>query len=663
MRVVNERLSKNAYASDKCDVNEPSVERSHWRSQWSAMLATVMLMGCAPKQEWTQADVYQGPLELKEKTKAPVPQAVSLWVTGPSHKVLRTEPQPATSSAWAPANKTVKLRAARNEFVSFQVVYAGSGTDITFELDALEGPGGKKLEWVQAYREHYVPTPVRSQYSLQHLPWDTVELDLRCGELGSPREFPVQLVPLEASKHGAPFDVTSQGNEVVWVDVFVPEGSPPGAYNGRIRTAGQELRVELDVWNFTLPSVSHFPSWAYAGPEEIAWSLGRKHTQIQEMSEAFDAYFQLAHDHRLVLMEGFENDEAYVRSAARRYFDYYTGAAFKGPFGAGFGFELLPTESTFGPLIQKQGWLNRAFVILEDEPGSRQQYVDVVRRGKAIREGPDAVGIRRMVTEQYTPTEPDWPHLDPETDIFCSGAIHPDNVATIERRQNAVWTYNRGHAGAPYVDAPGVAMRTHPWAGFVTGSRAWYFWGATYVVDLQNRWRKQRDDVRKDPKKFVTDLWNDPLTFDESKKLRSDGTPYPEEWALRLNGDGVLIYPGTPAGIDGPLPGFRLKNLRRGAQDFEYLYLLEKMGKRAEALAIAQKLLGNLRVSAESSDGQSGTAVFAYELDGAKWDEARIELGKLLHALGEDALRASIQPYNQYPNPVGHPSAYDGARY
>ncbi|MFW5740029.1 MAG: hypothetical protein ACOC1F_06650, partial [Myxococcota bacterium] len=406
----------------------------------------------------------------------------------------------------------------------------------------------------------------------------------------------------------------------------------------------------------------HFPNWAYVGPEKIAWSLGRTHEQIPEMREAFDAYFQMAHQHRLVLMEAFDYDEAYIRSADRNYFDYYTGKAFKGPFGAGFGFELLPTEPKFAELIRDHGWLNRAFVYLWDEPNSREHYASILQRGREIREASD-IGLRRMVTEQYNPSESDWPHLDAEVDIFCSGNVHPEHVSTLENRGNVVWTYNRGHAGAPYVDAPGPAMRSHAWAGFITGTRAWYFWDAAYVVDMQNRWRKHREEVRKSPKKYLTDLWNDPLSFDETKKTRDDGTPYPLDWALRLNGDGMLLYPGTEAGIDGPLASFRLKNLRRGTQDFEYLYLLEKAGKVEEAKAVARSLLGNVRVSGDSSDGQAATAVFHYELDGSKWDAARRQLGRMLHEVGEEALRAKIKPYNQYPNPVGHPSVYGGARY
>jgi len=48
----------------------------------------------------------------------------------------------------------------------------------------------------------------------------------------------------------------------------------------------------------------------------------------------------------------------------------------------------------------------------------------------------------------------------------------------------------------------------------------------------------------------------------------------------RYNGDGYLLYPG-PKGI--PYPSIRLKALRDGFEDYEYMWLLNDLVKRAEA--------------------------------------------------------------------------------
>lgn len=589
-------------------------------------------------------------------------EEVRVWATWPSHKVLRNENAPPESGIFSAADSTVTLYAARNEFAAFQIVFSGEFKGANVGKLELKGPGGATLSKVDFYREHYLATPVLSQYSEKEHPSDCVAFDKKCKDAGAPREFPEQLVPLNAPRHGAPFDVAAKKNEVVWVDLFVPEDAVAGEYAGTLDAGGTTLKVKLTVWDFALPSVSHFPHWAYIGPEEISWAFRKGHQQIPEMQDAFDAYFQMAHDHRLSLTEGFCYDENYIKGASRKFYDHYSGKAFKGPFAAGFGMEVVPVELPFFDLVKKDGWLNRAFVYLMDEPGSKEAFAEVVKLGLEAKQKTGGQ-LRRMVTKNSVPPKPDWPRFDDAVDIYCSGAEPPSNIPALEKKGKVVWTYNAGYAGGPYVDAPGPAMRTHAWCGYVSGSRVWFFWDAGYVVDKQCRWKNERKNINGSPAKYLTDLWNDPLSFDESKKPGKGGKPYPAAWSIRLNGDGMLIYPGLDAGINGPLAGFRLKNLRLAAQDFEYLYLLEKMGKSELALAEAKKLVGDLGASAQSPDGQSGEKKFMYEQDPAKWDEARIRLGKALHEIGDKVLRAKLQPYNQYPNPVGHPDYYGGKRF
>ncbi|GMV82796.1 MAG: hypothetical protein AMXMBFR7_39800 [Planctomycetota bacterium] len=587
--------------------------------------------------------------------------AAETWVTGPSHRVLRTEKAPQGRELWDAATRTIKLFAARNEFAAFQIVFPGPRQGVNLAPFKLTGPDGATLEHVALLREHHLNTPVLSQFGKNEHPKDVLWLNERCKELGAPREFPELLVPLDAKKYGAPFDCAEGKNELIWVDIFVPEDAKPGVYKAEFQAGGESFKLELNVWNFTLPSVSHFPQWAYIGPEQISWGFGQPHQKIPEMQDAFDAYFQMAHDHRLSLTEGFGYDEAYIKGANRKFYDHYTGKAFKGPFAPGFGFELVPVEEQFFELVKKEGWLNRAFVYLMDEPGSKEQYDEIVAKGKAIAEKTGGK-LMRFVTEQFEPSKPDWPHLDQAVEVFCSGAIPPGDIPAIEAKGNVVWTYNGGHMGSAAIDAPGPIMRSHAWAGFVSGARAWYFWEAGYVVDKHNKWKGQSKNINADPAKFVTDVWNNPLNFDEAEKPYK-GKKYPADWSIRINGDGLLFYPGKEAGINGPIASFRLKALRHGAQDFEYLYLLEKMGKRDDAFAEAKKLVGSESASTASSDGQSGKLKLDYDKDAAHWESARVRLGQMLHEIGDAAIRAKIQPYNQYPNPVGHPDYFGGKRY
>lgn len=45
------------------------------------------------------------------------------------------------------------------------------------------------------------------------------------------------------------------------------------------------------------------------------------------------------------------------------------------------------------------------------------------------------------------------------------------------------------------------------------------------------------------------------------------------------NGSGLLIYRGEPMGRSHPVPSIRLKAHRRGFQDYEYFWLLERAGR------------------------------------------------------------------------------------
>ncbi|RYZ38523.1 MAG: DUF4091 domain-containing protein, partial [Myxococcaceae bacterium] len=81
------------------------------------------------------------------------------------------------------------------------------------------------------------------------------------------------------------------------------------------------------------------------------------------------------------------------------------------------------------------------------------------------------------------------------------------------------------------------------------------------------------------------------------------------------NGDGTLFYPGTPAKLGGtehqPVVSLRLKHLRDGLEDYEYLRLLTSLGDGAFAKAAAKRL------------AKSG-----YEIsrDPAEWEAVRKEV-------------------------------------
>ena len=64
-------------------------------------------------------------------------------------------------------------------------------------------------------------------------------------------------------------------------------------------------------------------------------------------------------------------------------------------------------------------------------------------------------------------------------------------------------------------------------------------------------------------------------------------------YGRHFNGGGFFFYPGVPCGIDGPVAGMRIKNLRDGMEDYEYFVILEKLAGREAVNKIVNSIAPN----------------------------------------------------------------------
>jgi uncharacterized protein (TIGR03382 family) len=84
------------------------------------------------------------------------------------------------------------------------------------------------------------------------------------------------------------------------------------------------------------------------------------------------------------------------------------------------------------------------------------------------------------------------------------------------------------------------------------------------------------------------------------------GDAWTTQYYFGNNGDGSIWYPGKPSLIGGthdiPVESFRMKMLREGMQDYEYLNLLVKLGDGA----FAQMELGKVVTAANSFTSDPG---------------------------------------------------------
>jgi len=126
------------------------------------------------------------------------------------------------------------------------------------------------------------------------------------------------------------------------------------------------------------------------------------------------------------------------------------------------------------------------------------------------------------------------------------------------------YLYNgwRPGSGSFVTDDDGVSVHQIARTHFKSRTARWFAWSGTYYNNFQGG----TGDTR---------LFSSAHTFGGSHRrdpsLGETGFNY-------NNGDGVLFYPGTDRiyadenyNVDGPFASVRLKNWRRGLQDYEYL--------------------------------------------------------------------------------------------
>ena len=249
-----------------------------------------------------------------------------------------------------PLGKEVTLAAARKEYEPFQLVLLPKDkpmTKVQITASALTGPG-------MIAAKHVEIAPMGWQWIPKEERWLATMLrpDIKV------------------------FDVASDIQQPVWVNVYVPEQTPPGEYHGTITISAkgmrsQQVTVKLTVWPFALPK---YPAMKSAG----AWPL-----QIYGdlSADQYDAYvrFLIAHrwnPHRLYMSKP-------VPYATMKRWNEWGGTFFnlfwlnhkyrRGQYEKGEDGQLRPTQRALDGVFQKlDPVINR---IKQDDPEFLQHCV------------------------------------------------------------------------------------------------------------------------------------------------------------------------------------------------------------------------------------------------------------------------------------------------
>jgi hypothetical protein len=530
------------------------------------------------------------------------------------------------NNVWDAGTSTVKLFAGRNEFVAFQVVLEKGRDDLhKVFVNATDLLGSRERvsadSHIRLFKQLYLQLD-GVWYPDALLPFDIAGA-----------------TPLELPDYSGP--LPEQKVQSVWVDIYVPHNLPPDNYKGQImvlhRNTNKQaiLHVELEVGDFALPDEQNLDidlmNYGFLNIER-GWPDmildGPRHRAIER------EFFRMAHAHRMTFSIVPYNHDGSIPAGLKpelagvneniRIPDWGSWDARFGPLLSGEAFSDLPRgkqplahfflpynlmwpsdirnwekpayrlehlriSEAFRRHLAEKGWTRTQYQVYYnhkehytffpwnlDEPTRPEDLQALIYLGKILQESfpkddPVKVVYRLDIGHFHCENDPTCKYpsqtsaqavqlLDPYVGLWNIGSPHywanlPE-VRKLKAQGNTLYFYS----GTPQIDEPLVKSITWGWLGYKYEADGICFWNATDWGDWDT------DAAPADP-------------------YTNAGGHY--------RGRSMIFYPGAKFGYDGPIPSVRLKTLRRGLQDFEYLRLIEQSGRtsRVELIKLAEELL------------------------------------------------------------------------
>ncbi|WP_308639637.1 DUF4091 domain-containing protein [Paenibacillus silvisoli] len=584
---------------------------------------------------------------------------LSVWAVNDGEKVLKEDlanPNKNGNSVWD--GSTIRLFGARNETVAFQVIVEAGTAEVSGLYVEMSGlvhseigdcrienaatldgdPSNTVGRRIEVFTQHYLYVSPDLGTAPQ---WFYEESAPPLHQSGW---IPDALIPADAKPRlgGQPVRVASRSNQGFWIDVYIPreESLKPGIYRGAVDVrCGEELvarlPVELQLYDFALPDENHSVTFVYAS--EVS-------EYYPDTPDIRDRFRRMAHRHRFDLVGSDVHGKPFDAERLEAYAPYLDGSFFtkangyEGP-GEGVGEGVFPIgmygASVLGSEPEKMqreadkwvryfeelNWPGVYFCYLIDEP-LPAKYEWILEQARNIHASAgEGKRLPLLTTRCYTP------EIEDAIDIWCAHKIDPESMAHRRATGEKLWFYNgyRPYHGSLILESEAVDMRVNSWLRYRYGIEGYFVWHGTH-------WKHNHQGPRG---RWHQNVYSYAVTF--MYVAKNEAAYYGEDGVHFGNGDGILFYPGREPffreqdrGIDGPISSIRMKNLRRGIQDYEYLWLAEQRGQKAAADAIAREA-----VPAGMHETIVGEQA-SWSSCGGKWDEYRKQAAELIAASAVD---------------------------
>ena len=378
-------------------------------------------------------------------------QEVILWAAPPEANVWMQPNRTAWLMLADDASQPVRLNAAGNERVSFQLALTPrddyriqtatlSLTPFTDSQGTRIAQDNVRIEWLR-----YV-------LNYQH-------------EQSSGRRYPDALAP--TSTADVVIDEPDQPlNRSFWISIYVPPDTPPGRYTSTAamvvnHSITLKRKVVLEIFDFNLPHETHTRMGLFRALghslEDHLWLTGdmadfriaidtafftdmNSHQQAMQFSEnSYQYILGPAMQHSLLTVGKYLNQRGLPVTCITPWGDTYR--LFKGLEGGKEG--IIRFWKTYYPILQQQGWVDQAYCRIPDEVmyknlDKTRQIADLFHQ--------HAPGVKIMVTEMNAATSVEaLSRAIGIADIWCQGVTFMPQTMDFYRARIAagevVWPY------------------------------------------------------------------------------------------------------------------------------------------------------------------------------------------------------------------------------
>ena len=514
--------------------------------------------------------------------------AVEIWSTYATEKIMQNEYDRYEAVRFAP---NVSVNACKGEYESTQLILTAKQDISNYNVqvsDLTDGAGNTfEAENILVYHEKYIE--VTNVYE---------------GNGASAGMYPDALLPMSKAAEFGENKIAAGNNQGVYITFNVPVGQAAGTYTGSMKVtydgAETSVPVSLSVNDITVSQTTHTQSKFNV---TFAHWLG----ELNSTQDMLDSYISVMAEYRIspgLIMFG--NDSNYSDESIAAYAEKAYSLLLENPKMSTFAVPTptmtdsdtgLPTLN--GDIFEKylhaiidvalqsydadtqSGFDLMSYAIctvsiidepdlndtLDRVPGVAQQFEDAINGAKEyLAEQAAAKNISDAFEGQIETSLDSFPLIvsmttawQPEEDVAdiitsCPLISLYDTASQREvyAQQQQRWIYTCVQPTSPYptyhIDDTLVSARTLSWMMSEYDIEGNFYWAA----DLYQKYVGNGSYLP------IDDYYGTAERYESA------------------NGDGYLMYPGAPYGMDEPLPSLRLEAIRDGAEEYELWYALHE---------------------------------------------------------------------------------------